>query len=166
MPLAFFTFFEPQSSGMSSEFSPLAVRIVNTSGNPDPAYETSGSAGMDLRANLAESMTLQPGQRAMVPTGLSVELPEGFEAQIRGRSGLAARHGIGLVNAPGTVDSDYRGEINVLLINWGSEPFTIRNGDRIAQMVVSAVTRVTWLPSDSLSPSGRGGWGFGHTGAR
>jgi dUTP pyrophosphatase len=142
----------------------LSVRIVNQSGHPLPAYETSGAAGMDLRACLAEPMVLEPGQRALVPTGLYVEIPQGYEAQIRARSGLAVRHGIGLVNAPGTIDSDYRGEIRVLLINWGQEPFRIEHGERIAQMVVAPLSQVSWQPVEVLQPSGRGAGGFGHTG--
>ncbi len=149
---------------MTKPPAPLTVRIVNRSGNPLPAYETAGAAGMDLRACLDQPLLLQPGARALVPTGLFVELPEGYEAQVRGRSGLAVRHGIGLVNAPGTIDSDYRGEVKVLLINWGQEPFGIAHGDRIAQMIVAPVARVLWHEAQSVGESSRGPGGFGHTG--
>ncbi len=144
----------------------LQVGIVNRSANDLPAYETQGSAGMDLRADLSAPMTLQPGERALVPTGLHIELPQGYEAQVRARSGLAVKHGIGLVNAPGTIDSDYRGEIKVALINWGNEEFSINSGDRIAQMVVAPVQRVAWRAVEALGESARGEGGFGHTGAR
>jgi dUTP pyrophosphatase len=119
---------------------------------------------MDLRAALREPLVLAPGARAQVPTGLFIELPQGYEAQVRGRSGLAARHGIGLVNAPGTIDSDYRGEIGVLLINWGQEPVTLHPGDRIAQLVVAPVAQAEWQEVEALSDSQRGAGGFGHTG--
>ncbi|MBI1193888.1 MAG: dUTP diphosphatase [Bacteroidetes bacterium] len=140
------------------------VRIVNRSANPLPAYETPGAAGMDLRAALQEPLVLAPGARAQVPTGLFIELPQGYEAQVRGRSGLAARHGIGLVNAPGTIDSDYRGEIGVLLINWGQEPVTLQPGDRIAQLVIAPVAQAEWQQVEALNNSQRGAGGFGHTG--
>lgn len=131
---------------------------------PLPTYQTEGSAGVDLYANLPEPITLQPGERARIPTGIRIALPPGYEAQIRPRSGLALQHGIGMVNSPGTIDSDYRGEIAVILINWGQEPFTIRRGDRIAQMVIAPVARVEWEVVESLPPSVRGEGGFGHTG--
>ena len=129
-----------------------------------PAYETDGSAGMDLRAFLEEPILLYPGKRALVPTGISIELPKGFEAQVRARSGLAVKHGIGLVNGIGTIDSDYRGEIKIPMINWGEEPFEIQNGDRVAQLVVARYERVQWVLSDSLECTKRGSGGFGHTG--
>ena len=131
-----------------------------------PRYETAGAAGMDLRAALpeAEPVVLAPGQWRLIPTGLSIALPEGFEAQIRPRSGLAARHGISCVNTPGTVDSDYRGEIKVNLINHGPEPFTVARGERIAQMVVAPVTQAQWLEVDDLGDTARGAAGFGSTG--
>ncbi len=129
-----------------------------------PAYETEGSAGMDLRADLEQAVCLQPGERVLIPTGLSIELPPGYEAQVRARSGLAIKHGIGLVNGIGTIDSDYRGEIKVALINWGQEPVTIQSGDRIAQMVIARYERITWKPVDELEETGRGAGGFGHTG--
>ena len=129
-----------------------------------PQYMTEGSSGMDLFASLAQEVTLVPGERKLIPAGISVSIPEGFEGQIRPRSGLAIQKGIGIVNAPGTIDADYRGEVGVLLINFGKEPFTIRNGDRIAQMVISPVTRVTLEEVDDLPPTRRQGGGFGHTG--
>jgi dUTP pyrophosphatase len=129
-----------------------------------PQYMTEGSSGMDLFASLAQEVTLVPGERKLIPAGISVAIPEGFEGQIRPRSGLAIQKGIGIVNAPGTIDADYRGEVGVLLINFGKEPFTIRNGDRIAQMVISPVTRVTLEEVDDLPPTRRQGGGFGHTG--
>ena len=129
-----------------------------------PQYMTEGSSGMDLFASLAQEVTLVPGERKLIPAGISVAIPEGFEGRIRPRSGLAIQKGIGIVNAPGTIDADYRGEVGVLLINFGKEPFTIRNGDRIAQMVISPVTRVTLEEVDDLPPTRRQGGGFGHTG--
>jgi dUTP pyrophosphatase len=142
----------------------MKVRIINHSHHPLPAYETAHSAGMDLRANLEEPVTLQPMQRALVPTGLFVELPEGHEAQIRPRSGLAAKHGITVLNSPGTIDADYRGEIKVILINLSGKDFVINDGERIAQMIVSKHERVTWVESESLEDTLRGAGGFGHTG--
>ena len=141
----------------------MNVRIITKSGQL-PAYETDGSAGMDLRAYLEEPVTLAPMERALIPTGLYLAVPQGYEAQVRARSGLAVKHGIGLVNGIGTIDSDYRGEVKVALINWGSEPFTIENGDRIAQLVIAAYERVTWEETDSLDDTERGAGGFGHTG--
>ena len=129
-----------------------------------PQYMTEGSSGMDLFASLPQEVTLSPGERKLIPAGIFVAIPEGFEGQIRPRSGLAIQKGIGIVNGPGTIDADYRGEVGVLLINFGQEPFTIRNGDRIAQMVISPVTRVTLEEVDDLPPTRRQGGGFGHTG--
>jgi dUTP pyrophosphatase len=131
-----------------------------------PAYETSGSAGMDIRARLDAPLTLQPAKRAVIPTGLFLELPSGYEAQIRARSGLAARAGIGMVNGIGTIDSDNRGEIKVTLINWGEKPVTICHGDRIAQMVVAKYENVTWEEVEEVVQTKRGEGGFGHTGKR
>ncbi|MDW8106304.1 MAG: dUTP diphosphatase [Armatimonadota bacterium] len=131
---------------------------------PLPHYQTEGAAGVDLYAAVKEPLTLQPGERALVPTGIRIALPPGYEAQIRPRSGLAIRHGIGLLNAPGTIDSDYRGEIQVILVNWGQEPFVIRRGERIAQLVVAPVARVEWELVSELPPTARGEGGFGHTG--
>lgn len=141
----------------------MEVRIKSESGFL-PAYETEGAAGMDLKASLKAPVTLKPGQRLLVPTGLSIELPPGYEAQIRARSGLAIKAGIGLVNGVGTIDSDYRGEIKVALINWGEEPFTISDGDRIAQMVIAKYERITWQETENLDSTERGSGGFGHTG--
>jgi dUTP pyrophosphatase len=131
-----------------------------------PAYETSGSAGMDVRAAVAEDapVVLAPGTRALVETGLSVAIPEGYEIQVRPRSGLAAKHGLTCLNTPGTIDSDYRGEIKVILINLGSEPFTIKRGERIAQLVLAPVTRLAWEPVAELGTTDRGAGGFGSTG--
>jgi len=131
---------------------------------PLPAYQTDGAAGMDLYAAVDTDRTLAPGERMAVPTGIHIAVPEGYEAQVRPRSGLARNFGIGMVNAPGTIDSDFRGEIHVLLINHGEKPFTVRRGDRIAQLVVCPVVRVAWNPVDALDETKRGGGGFGHTG--
>ena len=131
---------------------------------PLPQYMTEGSSGMDLFASLEKEVILQPGERRLIPTGISTAIPEGFEGQIRPRSGLAIHKGIGIVNGPGTIDSDYRGEIGVLLINFGKEPITIRNGDRIAQMVISQVFRVILEEVDDLPTTRRQEGGFGHTG--
>jgi len=131
-----------------------------------PAYQTAHAAGLDLLAAVPEDapLVLLPGQHAMVPTGLTIALPDGYEAQVRPRSGLAAKHGVTVLNAPGTVDADYRGEINVLLINHGTEPFTIRRGERIAQMVIASVARAEFVPTVQLSATDRGSGGFGSTG--
>lgn len=144
----------------------IKVKIINRSGNELPAYETPNSAGMDVRACLDEPMVLAPMQRALVPTGLRVQLPMGHEMQIRPRSGLALKHGISIVNTPGTVDADYRGEIGVILINLSDTPFTINPGDRICQMVIAPYTRVTWEETDRLDETERGDGGFGHTGVK
>lgn len=142
----------------------LQVKIVNKSGNELPSYKTAGSAGLDLRANLAKSVGLFPGQRKLIPTGLFIELPEGYEAQIRPRSGLALKYGVTVLNSPGTIDADYRGEIMINLINHGSECFIIKNSMRIAQMVISKVEHVTFLSVESLDDTERGTGGHGHTG--
>jgi len=142
----------------------MDIKIINTSEHPLPKYETEHAAGMDLRAALSETVTLKPLQRALIPTGLYIELPVGFEAQIRPRSGLAYKHGIGIVNAPGTIDADYRGEIKVLLVNLSDTEFSIQNGERIAQMVVAKHETVNWLPVSELSETERGEGGYGHTG--
>ena len=142
----------------------VVVNIINDSSNPLPAYETAGSAGMDLRASLAEPVVLQPLQRALIPTGLRIALPEGYECQIRPRSGLAAKHGITVLNAPGTIDADYRGEIKVILVNLSDEPFTINPGERVCQMVVARYSRVDWAQAAELDETARGSGGFGHTG--
>ena len=144
----------------------IKVKIVNKSSNPLPHYSTTLSAGMDLRANLKEPLTLAPLQRALVPTGLFIELPEGYEAQVRPRSGLAIKHGITVLNSPGTIDADYRGEIMVILINLSHEPFTINNGDRIAQMVIARHETAELIQVEELSDTKRGQGGFGHTGTK
>lgn len=142
----------------------MKIRLINTSSNPLPAYETPGSAGMDIRAFLRETVLLLPQQRQLIPTGLFLELPEGYEAQLRPRSGLALKHGITLPNAPATIDSDYRGEIGVALVNLSDTPFEIRNGDRIAQMIIAKYEKTEWVLTDTLSQTDRGSGGFGHTG--
>ncbi len=142
----------------------MHVKIVNHSPHPLPAYATALSAGLDLRAWLAEPITLRSLERRLVPTGLHIALPAGYEAQVRPRSGLALKHGISLVNTPGTIDADYRGEIGVILVNLSAEPFTINDGDRIAQLVVARHERVEWAPVETLDETERGTGGFGHTG--
>jgi dUTP pyrophosphatase len=142
----------------------MEIKIINTSEHPLPQYETAHAAGMDLRASITEEMTLKPLQRLLVPTGLFIELPVGYEAQIRPRSGLAYKHGISIVNAPGTIDADYRGEIKVLLVNLSDTDFKIVNGDRIAQMVVAKHETVSWQTVEQLGETVRGEGGYGHTG--
>jgi dUTP pyrophosphatase len=142
----------------------MNIRIINKSKNSLPAYETRHAAGMDLRADLDETVLLKPMERKLIPTGLHIELPEGFEAQIRPRSGLAFKHGIGIVNSPGTIDADYRGEIKVLLINFSEQEFEVKTGDRIAQMIVARHETVSWQPVDELNETLRGVGGYGHTG--
>lgn len=144
----------------------MNIKIINKSNHELPHYETEASAGMDLRANLTESVTLQPLGRAIIPTGLFVELPIGIEAQVRPRSGLAAKKGVTVLNAPGTIDADYRGEVGVILINLGSEDFIVENGERIAQMVIAKHERAEWNVVDSLSETARGEGGFGSTGVK
>jgi dUTP pyrophosphatase len=144
----------------------MQVKIINHSTHELPSYSTSLSAGMDLRAHLSEPVTLAPLDRALVPTGLFIELPAGYEAQVRPRSGLAAKHGLTVLNSPGTIDADYRGEIKVILVNLSKEAFTINNGERIAQMVVSKHETVQWSETQSLEASERGEGGFGHTGIK
>jgi len=142
----------------------MEVKIVNRSGNPLPGYSTPLSAGMDLRANMEESIVLKPLERRLVPTGLFMELPAGYEAQIRPRSGLALKKGISVLNTPGTIDADYRGEIGIILINLSGEEFVVQHGERICQMVINKVESVSWSEVDSLEESERGAGGFGHTG--
>lgn len=142
----------------------MTIRIINKSKNILPAYETTHSAGMDLRADLESQVTLNPMERKLVPTGLYVELPEGFEAQIRPRSGLAFKHGISIANSPGTIDADYRGEIKVLLINLSNEAYSINTGDRIAQMIIARHEKVDWQTVEVLNETSRGAGGYGHTG--
>jgi len=133
-------------------------------GLPLPAYASDGASGMDIRACVDSPVTINPGEIRLIPTGLAVSIPAGYEAQIRARSGLALKHGIGMVNSPGTVDSDYRGEVGVILINWGKAPFVVRRGDRIAQMVISKVCRAEVVATQELAPTARGTGGFGHSG--
>lgn len=144
----------------------MKVKIVNHSPFDLPAYATALSAGMDLRADLPEAVVLGPLERTLVPTGLHIELPAGYEAQIRPRSGLATKHGISIVNAPGTIDADYRGEIKVILVNLSNEPFAIHPGERIAQMVVARHEKVEWEQVEALEESDRGSGGFGSTGKK
>ena len=142
----------------------VSVEIINSSGNALPAYETTGSAGMDLRAAIDEPVVIGPLQRAMIPTGLRIALPEGYECQIRPRSGLAAKHGVTVLNSPGTIDADYRGEIKVILVNLSDVPFTVDPGERVCQMVVARYSRVEWVQVETLDVTERGSGGFGHTG--
>lgn len=142
----------------------MKVRIVNKSSFPTPSYATGMSAGMDLKADITEPVTLQPLQRAMIPTGLFIALPEGTEAQVRPRSGLAAKYGISVLNSPGTIDADYRGEIKVILVNLSNDPFVINPGERIAQMVVARYEKVEWDEVEVLDETERGEGGFGSTG--
>jgi dUTP pyrophosphatase len=142
----------------------MNIKIINRSKNTLPAYETLHAAGMDMRADLDAPVTLKPLERKLIPTGLSIELPEGYEAQIRPRSGLAFKHGIGIVNSPGTIDADYRGEIKVLLVNLSADDFEVNTGDRIAQMVVAKHEQVQWQEVEVLGETTRGAGGYGHTG--
>lgn len=145
----------------------IEIRIQRVEGNDDlplPKYMTSGSSGMDVFASVKEPITIQPREFDMVPLGIKIAIPEGYEAQIRPRSGLSANHGIGMLNSPGTIDSDYRGEIKVILFNFGKEPFVIKRGDRIAQMVIAPITKASLSEQKSLDETSRGEGGFGHTG--
>lgn len=142
----------------------MIVKIINTSTNELPAYQTAGAAGLDIRTNLEEPIVLAPLQRTLVPTGLFLEIPEGYEVQVRPRSGLAAKHGITVINAPGTIDSDYRGEVKVPIVNLSDESFTIAHGERIAQMIFAKYERVTFQQVEELSDTQRGTAGFGSTG--
>src|SRR5690349_24706257 len=142
----------------------MKVNIRNISGHALPAYETSCSAGMDLRANIEENIIIKPFERKLIPTGLFMELPVGFEAQVRPRSGLALKHGITVLNSPGTIDADYRGEIKVLLINFSDTDFHIQSGDRIAQMIIAKHEQISWEAAESLNETSRGTGGYGHTG--
>jgi dUTP pyrophosphatase len=144
----------------------MTINIINKSAHALPHYETEASAGMDLRANLEQAVILKPLGRAIIKTGLFIELPIGLEAQVRPRSGLAAKHGITILNAPGTIDADYRGEIGVILVNLSSNDFTIENGERIAQLVIAKHERATWQPVQDLSDTARGIGGFGSTGVK
>ena len=142
----------------------ILIPIINQSDNPLPAYATPGSSGMDIRANLSATLSLQPMERVLVPTGLFIELPEGYEVQVRPRSGLAIKQGLTCLNSPGTVDADYRGEIKVILINLSTEVQAIAHGDRIAQMVFQKVEKINWQPAVAINETERGAGGFGHTG--
>ncbi len=144
----------------------MKIKIINKSAHPLPEYATALSAGMDLRANLEDEIVLKPFERQLMPTGIFMELPEGYEAQIRPRSGLALKHGIGIVNTPGTIDADYRGEIKVLLINLSQENFIIKNGERIAQMVIAKHEKIHWQEVEQLNETDRGFGGYGHTGVK
>lgn len=146
---------------------PLRLQVRRLPGSEDitlPEYETEGASGLDLRAAVKEDLTLYPGEIRLVPTGLAVSIPPGYEGQIRPRSGLALRYGIGMVNSPGTIDSDYRGEIGLIVVNWGREPFVIKRGDRVAQMVIAAVSKAEVVEVDDLESTARGEGGFGHSG--
>ena len=159
----------PLNPQPNMSLSALTVRLARVPGTDDlplPTYETSGAAGMDLRAAVDDEITLQPGERTAISTGIIIAIPPGYEAQVRPRSGLALRHGIGFVNSPGTLDSDFRGIVQVILINHGQEPFIIRRGDRIAQLVVAPVARVVWDERLTLDGTARGAGGLGHTGRR
>ena len=142
----------------------MKVKIVNKSHHQLPQYATESSAGMDIRAYLSEPVELKPLERRLIPTGLYISLPEGYEAQMRPRSGLAIKHGISLLNTPGTIDADYRGEIGVILVNLSSEPFIINDGERICQMIIASYSQVEWQPEETLDETERGAGGFGHTG--
>ncbi|WP_018479617.1 dUTP diphosphatase [Pontibacter roseus] len=144
----------------------ISVNVINQSRHALPSYQTEHSAGMDLRANLETPVTLKPLQRALIPTGLFIELPEGHEAQIRPRSGLAYKHGISIVNSPGTIDADYRGEIKVLLVNLSDQDFVVEDGERVAQMVVARYERVAWAEAEALTDTERGAGGYGSTGTK
>jgi len=145
----------------------VVLKVKRLDNNPDlplPSYQSGGSSGLDLRAAVVKEVTLRPGEIMLIPTGLSISLPKGYEAQIRPRSGLALRYGLGLVNSPGTIDADYRGEVGVIAINWGKKPLTIRRGERIAQVVISKVSRARVEEVDELDATKRGKGGFGHSG--
>ena len=144
----------------------MEIKIVNRSKHPLPEYKTTASAGMDIRANLEEIVTLKPLERKLIPTGLFIELPEGYEAQIRPRSGLALNEGLGLLNSPGTLDADYRGELGVIVVNLSNNMITIEDGERICQMVINKVEQAEWIEVNELSDSERGDGGFGHTGKK
>lgn len=144
----------------------LPIKVINKSKHPLPEYATAAAAGLDLRASLDSPVVLKPLERAMIPTGLFIEIPVGYEAQVRPRSGLAAKHGITVLNSPGTIDADYRGEIKVIAVNLSSTEFTIENGERIAQLVVAKHEQVEWIPAEELTDTTRGAGGFGHTGVK
>ncbi len=147
-------------------FNTIKIKVVNTSANPLPGYATPSAAGMDVRAMLETPVTIAPGTRAIIPTGLKVAVPDGYEMQLRPRSGLALKNGITLLNTPGTIDADYRGEIGVIIANLGNEPFTVSNGDRICQAVIAPVVHAVWEVCDSLDTTERADGGFGHSGVK
>ena len=142
----------------------MKIKVINRSSNPLPAYETVDSAGMDVRANLEESVQLKPMERKLIPTGLFMEIPSGYEVQVRPRSGLALKHGITLLNTPGTIDADYRGEIGIIMINLSQDVFEIKHGDRVAQLVINKFEQISWEEVELLETTERGAGGFGHTG--
>lgn len=142
----------------------MKIPVINKSKHPLPAYQTEHAAALDLTANIDVPITLQPLERALIPTGIHMAIPAGYEAQIRPRSGLALKHGISMVNAPGTIDADYRGEIGVIMINLGQQPFTVNDGERIAQMALNKIGQIEWQPVETLDETKRGSGGFGHTG--
>ncbi|MRI62677.1 dUTP diphosphatase [Ornithobacterium rhinotracheale] len=144
----------------------MKIKIINKSKHSLPEYKTEGAAGMDLYANLNEPITLRPLERALIPTGLFMEIPQGYEAQVRPRSGLALKHGLTCLNSPGTIDSDYRGEVGVILANVSNEPFTVNDGERVAQLVIAKHERAEWELSETLSDTSRGEGGFGSTGKK
>lgn len=144
----------------------MKVKLINQSAHPNPEYGTLNAAGCDLRANLTEAVTIGPLGRAMIPTGLFIEIPVGFEGQVRPRSGLAAKHGVTVLNSPGTIDADYRGELKVILVNLSNQAFTINNGERIAQLVIAKHETAQWVESVELTETDRGSGGFGHTGVQ
>lgn len=144
----------------------MTIKVINRSAYDLPQYETALAAGLDIKANITESMVLKPLERVMVPTGLYVELPEGYEMQIRPRSGMAAKYGLTVLNSPGTIDPDYRGEIKVILANLSSAEYELKPGERVAQMVVARFERIEWEPAEELSQTERGAGGFGHTGTK
>ncbi len=144
----------------------INCKIINKSNNPLPSYQTEGSAAMDLMANLKEKRTLKPLERMLVPTGIYISIPKGYEAQVRPRSGLAVKSGISVLNSPGTIDSDYRGEVGIVLINLSNKNFIVNNGDRIAQLIVTSFSKISWVESKSLDTTDRGDGGFGSTGLK
>ena len=144
----------------------MKVKVINTSKHSLPQYQTESAAGLDLRAELSKPITLKPLQRALIPTGIFLELPQGYEAQVRPRSGLAFKHGLTVLNSPGTIDADYRGEVKVLLVNLSDEPFEVQDGERVAQMVVAKHERIEWQNADTLTETTRGAGGYGSTGTK
>jgi dUTP pyrophosphatase len=160
------TFLIVKTNFLNHKFITMQIKIINKSSHSLPHYETEASAGMDLRANISEAITLKPLERCIVKTGLFIELPLGYEAQVRPRSGLAAKNGITVLNSPGTIDADYRGEIGVILVNLSNQDFTIENGERVAQMIISKHERAQWIQVEELEETERGAGGFGSTGTK